>query len=194
MLLDTGANVHAEGRYFGYAMQAALCRGHGKVVQMLMDAAADVNAEGRSYGSVMQAASEGGHEKVERMLLDAGADVNAQGGDYGHALLMASWGGHEKVVQMLLDAGADVNSKGGYFGYALQAASEHGQNLLQHRYQVADPDQSEATDSIHATLNTLQPHLRETISPTFSNTATYLGSLYRPPSTHLSSYSPDLFC
>ena len=125
-LLNTDAEVNAQGGQYGNALQAASEGGYEKVVQMLIDAGAEVNAQGGEYGSALQAASWEGHDKVVQMLMDAGADVNAQGGYFDNALQAASWEGHDKVVQMLMDAGADVNAQGGYFGNALQAASERG--------------------------------------------------------------------
>ncbi|KAG9203889.1 hypothetical protein G6514_002050 [Epicoccum nigrum] len=126
MLLDKGADVNAQGGYYGNALQAASARGHEQVVKMLLDKDADVNAQGGDYGNALQAASAGGHEQVVKMLLDKDADVNVQGGDYGNALQAASARGHEQVVKMLLDKDADVNAQGGYYGNALQAASSEG--------------------------------------------------------------------
>jgi hypothetical protein len=101
-----GANVNAQGEFYGNALQAASGRGHEAVVKLLLDAGADVNAQGGFYGNALQAASGRGLEAVVKLLLDAGANVNAQGGRYGNALQAASTGGHEAVVKLLLDAGA----------------------------------------------------------------------------------------
>lgn len=125
-ILNAGAEVNAQGGYYGNALQAASLRGHERVMQMLLAAGADVNAQGGYYGNALQAASFGGHEKVVQMLLAAGAEVNAQRGRYGNSLQAAASGGHEKVVQMLLASGAKVNAQGGYYGNALQAASIGG--------------------------------------------------------------------
>jgi ankyrin repeat domain-containing protein 50 len=40
MLMDAGADVHAQGGRYSNALQAASERGHDKVVQMLIDAGA----------------------------------------------------------------------------------------------------------------------------------------------------------
>jgi hypothetical protein len=125
-LLYKGAEVNAQGGYYGNALQAASARGNYQVVKMLLDNKADVNAQGGDYGNALQAASLGGHEQVVKMLLDNKADVNAQGGDYGNALQAASDGGHEQVVKMLLDKDADVSAQGRGYGNALQAASARG--------------------------------------------------------------------
>ena len=100
-LLNNGANVNAQGGYYGNALQAALAKGHEKVVQLLLDKGANVNAQGGDYGNALQAASANGHEKVVQLLLDKGANVDAQGGHYGNALQAALTRGHEKVVQLL---------------------------------------------------------------------------------------------
>jgi hypothetical protein len=128
LLLETGkgADVNAQGGYYGNALYAASWGGHEKVVELLLSKGADVNARGVYYSNALYAASWGGHEKVVELLLGKGADVNAQGGVYGNALQAASWGGHEKVVELLLGKGADVNARGGDYGSALQAASVRG--------------------------------------------------------------------
>ena len=50
MLLDKGADVNAQGGYYGNALRAASCKGHEKVVQMLLDKGADSNAYGGECG------------------------------------------------------------------------------------------------------------------------------------------------
>jgi ankyrin repeat protein len=126
LLLDKGADVNAQGGYYGNALQAASFGGHEQVVKMLLDKGANVNAQAGDYGNALQAASVRGHEQVVKMLLDKGANVNAQDEDYGNALQAASLGGHEQVVKTLLDKGADVNAQAGDYGNALQAASAEG--------------------------------------------------------------------
>jgi hypothetical protein len=129
-LLDWGADVNAQGGYYGNALQAASVRGHEAVVRLLLDRGVDVNtqggydvnAQGGFYGNALKAASVRGHEAVVRLLLDKGADINTQAGHYGNALQAASYSGNEAVVQLLLDKGADINAQGGYYGNALQAA------------------------------------------------------------------------
>jgi hypothetical protein len=122
MLLNKGADVNAQGGYYGNALQAALYRGHEQVVKMLLNKGADVNAQGGHYGNALQAASARGHEQVVKMLLDKGANVNAQSRYYSNALQAASARGYEQVVKMLLNKGANVNAQGGHYNNALQVA------------------------------------------------------------------------
>jgi ankyrin repeat protein len=61
LLLDKGANVNAQGGYYGNTLQAASKGGHETVVQLLLDKGADVNAQGGVYSNAIQAASEGGY-------------------------------------------------------------------------------------------------------------------------------------
>jgi ankyrin repeat protein len=111
ILLDTGAEVNAQGGKYGNALQAASLYGYKKLVRILLEARVDVNAQGGEYGNALQAASWHSH-KVVQMLLDAGAEVNTQ----VESLAMnckpyqyiVSYIGHGEVVQMLLDAGADI--------------------------------------------------------------------------------------
>ncbi|KAH8695893.1 ankyrin repeat-containing domain protein [Phaeosphaeriaceae sp. PMI808] len=127
LLLEKGADVHAQGGWYGNALQAASAKGHEQIVKLLLDQGADVHAQvGRGYGNALNAASAGGHEQVVKLLLDQGADVHAQGRGYGNALQAASLKGHEQVVKLLLDQGANVHAQGGIYGNALHAASVGG--------------------------------------------------------------------
>ncbi|KAK4228724.1 putative ankyrin repeat protein L63 [Podospora fimiseda] len=111
-LIEKGADVNAQGGYYGNALQAASSRGHQEIVKLLLDKGADVNAQGGAYDNALYAASWGGHQEIVKLLLDKGADVNAQGGKYGNALQAASSGGHQEIVKLLLDKGADFNAHG----------------------------------------------------------------------------------
>ncbi|KAJ7799349.1 ankyrin repeat-containing domain protein [Mycena olivaceomarginata] len=130
LLLNKGADVNAQGRIYGNALQAAACQGHDKIVQVFLDKGADVNAQGGHFGNALQAAASGGHDKIVQVLLDKGADVNAQEGEYGNALYAAAYGGHDKIVQVLLDKGADVNAQGGEYANALHAAASGGHDKI----------------------------------------------------------------
>ncbi|KAJ6587483.1 ankyrin repeat-containing domain protein [Mycena vulgaris] len=130
LLTDNGADVNAQGGYFGNALQAASSSGNELVVQLLIDKGADVNTQGGHYGNALQAASLNEHQLVVQLLLDNDADVNVQGGYFGNALQAASLNEHQLVVQLLLDNEADVNVQGGYFGNALQAASFNGHEIM----------------------------------------------------------------
>jgi ankyrin repeat protein len=46
LLLDKGADVNAQGGYYGNALQAASSDGHEAVVKLLLNKGADVNAQG----------------------------------------------------------------------------------------------------------------------------------------------------
>jgi hypothetical protein len=114
-VLEKGAEVNAQGGYFGNALQAASYGGHEAIVKVLLEKGAEVNAQGGEFGNALQAASFGGHEAIVKVLLEKGAEVNAQGGDFGNALQAASFGGYEEIVKVLLEKGAEVNAQGGHF-------------------------------------------------------------------------------
>ncbi|OQD84194.1 hypothetical protein PENSOL_c126G01800 [Penicillium solitum] len=44
ILLERGADVNAQGRYYGNALQATYARGYDKIAQILLERGADVNA------------------------------------------------------------------------------------------------------------------------------------------------------
>ena len=71
LLLEQGADVNAQGGYYGNALQAASARprhGGGAAAGK----GADVNAQGGYYGNALQAASGNGDEAVVELLLREG--------------------------------------------------------------------------------------------------------------------------
>ena len=56
LLLSKGADINAQGGFYGNALQAAAYRGHEKIVELLLSKGADVNAQGGYYGNALQAA------------------------------------------------------------------------------------------------------------------------------------------
>ncbi|KGO57587.1 hypothetical protein PEX2_020310 [Penicillium expansum] len=132
ILLEQGADIHAQDGLYGNALQAASNGGHDKIVQILLEQGADINAQGGLYGNALQAACYRGHDKIVQILLERGADINAlaQDGHYRNALQAASNRGHNKIVQILLEQGANINAQGGLYGNALQAASNRGHNKI----------------------------------------------------------------
>jgi ankyrin repeat protein len=81
-LLDNGADVNAQGGYYGNALQAASVRGYQEITQLLLDKGADVNAQGRYYGNALQAATVRGqqaaqcHNEIVQLLLGIKANPN----------------------------------------------------------------------------------------------------------------------
>ncbi|OCL02329.1 ankyrin, partial [Glonium stellatum] len=57
LLLSKGADINAQGRYHGTALQAASKHGHNEIVQLLLSKGADINAQGGQYNTALQAAS-----------------------------------------------------------------------------------------------------------------------------------------
>jgi len=52
-ILDGGADVNAQGGFYGNALQAAVSEGSEAVVQLLVDRGADVNIQGGYYGNTL---------------------------------------------------------------------------------------------------------------------------------------------
>ncbi|KAJ5653328.1 hypothetical protein N7490_000331 [Penicillium lividum] len=133
LLLERGADVNAQGGYYGNALQAACYQGYDTLAQMLLERGADVNAQGGYYGNALQAACSRGHDTIAQILLERGANINAQGeGECcGNALQAACFEGHDTIAQMLLEQGADVNAPGErLYGNALQAACFKGHDTI----------------------------------------------------------------
>ncbi|KAL8881935.1 MAG: hypothetical protein Q9198_000968 [Flavoplaca austrocitrina] len=156
LLLDSGANVDAQGGPLGTGLHAACFDNHGSVVRLLLHSGASINTPKGRYLSALQAAaaSQDPSEQVIDVLLDAGADVNFQGGKYNTGLQAAACGGdslprrkeqHLRIAQRLLSKGANVNLIGGRYGTALRAAArctwfELVEILFKHGAQVTAQD------------------------------------------------------
>ena len=130
LLLENGAEVNAQGGFYGTALQVAASHRSETVVQLLLEGGAEVNAEVGLYGSALQAAAYNESEAVVRLLLNSGAEINAQCGVYGTALQAAALAGSEAVVQLLLNSGAEINAQCGKYGTALQAAALAGSEAV----------------------------------------------------------------
>ncbi|OPB46410.1 hypothetical protein A0O28_0065310 [Trichoderma guizhouense] len=137
LLLDHGAQVNAQGGYYGTALNAACARSFSSdaipTVRLLLEHGADVSIGGGEFGSALQAIcarSIPEASTLAQILLDHGADVNVRGGKYGTAL-QAACVHNPTMVQLLLDRGANVNTEGGKYGTALQAACVRSPTIVQ---------------------------------------------------------------
>lgn len=129
-LLDRGADINAQGGFYGNALQVATLKRNWKVLRLLLRHGADTNALGGFYGYALQAAAYMGNGWVVSLLLEAGANVNAEGGYYGTALQAAASQNYLPIAQDLVSQGADLNTRGGEYGSALCAASYEGNTGL----------------------------------------------------------------
>ncbi|KAH5574501.1 hypothetical protein HBI24_193910 [Parastagonospora nodorum] len=110
LLLESGADVNAEGGEYGTALHAAAICGHERTVELLIAHGAHINTSTPHHGSAIQAASEVGHEWVVKRLIEAGAEINARGGINGSALDLAIGNNHNDVVALLLKNGAELET------------------------------------------------------------------------------------
>ncbi|KAK5657620.1 hypothetical protein OQA88_2692 [Cercophora sp. LCS_1] len=123
VLLESGAQVNAEGGHFHSALQAAAAESQRRpssehTVRLLIDRGANVNAKGGYYGSALLAANAAGSHAICRLLVDngavwedcphAGAPV-AWSQEWGpNSLHFAAAMGRLEVVKVLLDRGAAI--------------------------------------------------------------------------------------
>jgi len=98
VLLDAGADVHTGG---DYVLRSAAVLGHTEIVKALLEAGADVHAWD---DSPLRSAARKGHTEIVKLLLAAGADVHAYD---DIPLISAAEEGHTEIVKLLLEAGAD---------------------------------------------------------------------------------------
>lgn len=64
LLLEKGADVNAQGGYYGYALQDAARGVHLDITQLLLESGANVNSQGGEYGNALQGAAVGGHHGI----------------------------------------------------------------------------------------------------------------------------------
>ena len=103
-LLQSSADVKAEGANGGTALMSAAQAGHADVVNALLEGGADVNATMSIIGvTALMLAAGAGHADVVNALLQSGADLNAKNVEGGTALMAAAVGGHADVVNALLE-------------------------------------------------------------------------------------------
>jgi ankyrin repeat protein len=126
-LIDSGADVTAEGGYFSSVLYAATLCSRAEIVQMLLNAGADVNRQYGSESTPLELATAKGCTAIVSMLIAAGADLNEERDRFGGcALQIASLRGFTEIVRILLQSGANVNHSGGKYGSSLQAACTQG--------------------------------------------------------------------
>jgi ankyrin repeat protein len=102
ILVDAGANVNAEGGFYGNALQAASYGGHEKVVQVLLDNGANPDSKDNYGRTALLWAAANGHVEVVNRLIRRD-DVDQISRDlYGQIpLLLAAGNGHEAIVKLL---------------------------------------------------------------------------------------------
>ena len=115
ILVENGAEIHAEKRLGGNAMQAASFNGQAEIVAFLLLKGAVVNSWGGEYGTALIAAcchlgKEQETLETVKVLITNGADVNYSGANRGSALYQAAFNGHHNVVRFLIETKADVNT------------------------------------------------------------------------------------
>ena len=57
LLIEKGADVNAQGKYYGNALEAALIKCHEAIATLLIEKGADINAQGGEYGNALYVAS-----------------------------------------------------------------------------------------------------------------------------------------
>jgi len=112
ILLESGADINAEGGEYGRPLQSAANWGRVRVAQLLLERGADVNAKEGRYGFALNAAAnvhitpeQESCTEIARLLADFGASINAKCGAYGSALCTA-WAFRKKhMARWLLENG-----------------------------------------------------------------------------------------
>jgi ankyrin repeat protein len=99
-LIDSGADLNAQGDNGETPLILAILEGHASVASLLIDGGADIQAT--AYANAVE---------IAEQLLRGGADINDQMNKAGGtALSVASEEGHSGVVTVLIDHGADLEA------------------------------------------------------------------------------------
>ena len=163
-LLAEGADVNAQGGYYGTALQAAIHQQHKAMTHSLLSRGANINLRGGYYGTALGAAVSRGDEEAVDILVENGADVNIRGGPFGSALQAAISGGFPAIAVTLLRKGADVDVPGGPFGTALQAAICQGFGSIAAMLIEKGADVNERGGNLGTALQVAAYQGRETIA------------------------------
>jgi Protein kinase domain/Ankyrin repeats (3 copies) len=119
LLLEEGANVNAQGGYFGNALQAALLSPENldlDVISLLLEAGADVNAVDSDHSILaLQAAAKKLKANVKAVshLPEKGTNSNAKSQYRANARYSAALDGNIEAVSVLLENGANPNEERG---------------------------------------------------------------------------------
>lgn len=139
ILLEEGADVHAQSKEYGYALPViqSMHKCHDVSEQELLDR----HAQSKKYGYALPVmismarcydVSEQRLLELVQMFLDRGVHVDSRSGSESGstALYLACSHGYDRIVQLLLENGAKSNAKGLLHGNALRAASSGGHHRI----------------------------------------------------------------
>ena len=138
VLLQSGADVKAEGFLGETALYKAAQNGHSEIVDCLLQSGADSNARDFLGDTALHKASENGQGDIVDLLLRSGADINAQDRCAGTALHKASENGQGNIIDYLLRSGADINAQDVNGKTALHRAAVSGNSKIVNRLLQAD--------------------------------------------------------
>ena len=142
LLLEHGADVHAQKKDGDAALHLATVHRRDKVMRVLLEHGAHVNAHGKHNSTPLHRAARGCLARAAKLLLEHGADVNARGHNGGTPLHCASIHGFDGLARMLLEHGADrsiVNNDGETACHRATRRSKHKTVELLHTYVPATP-------------------------------------------------------
>ena len=118
LLLERGADVHAQDKVDTTPLQLASCNGMAEIARVLLDAGATANSKGLNGRSPLHEAVGGGHSPfienyvlIAKLLLERGADVDVPDDDGRTSLHLASYFVKVELALALLSAGAYANAK-----------------------------------------------------------------------------------
>ncbi|KAI5357718.1 Putative NACHT nucleoside triphosphatase, heterokaryon incompatibility [Septoria linicola] len=129
-LLSNGANVNAQGGFYGNALQAAAGEGHLETAKMLVKKGADINAQGGFYGNALRAALLVDHKTLAEMLIQSGADLSDLGSEGDYVLHAASSQDYENLATLLIYRRSGQSTPRSITNNVLQAASRAGHEKL----------------------------------------------------------------
>ncbi|KAH9022812.1 ankyrin repeat-containing domain protein [Lactarius hengduanensis] len=111
LLLDHGANVHAEDEDKWTPLHLASFKGNTETVRLLLDRGANADSKNKDGRSPLHEASSKGRKNTVRLLLDHGANAIAEDNGGWTPLHVASSEGETETVRLLLGRGASADAK-----------------------------------------------------------------------------------
>ncbi|KAK6843411.1 hypothetical protein PG987_004271, partial [Apiospora arundinis] len=128
-LLETGAEINAQGGHYGNALQAASFQGHEAIVRLMLEKGADWTAPTQSELMPLHASLRYGHVSVIQLLLNKDSE-SCKEDNLGRSLLFYAIQGGLEAFDLVRDRQMHINKTDHYGSTLLSVAVRYGHEEL----------------------------------------------------------------
>ncbi|KAK8124989.1 ankyrin repeat-containing domain protein [Apiospora kogelbergensis] len=128
-LLETGAEINAQGGHYGNALQAASFQGHEAIVRLMLENGADWTAPTQSELMPLHASLRYGHVSVIQLLLNKDSE-SCNEDNLGRSLLFYALQGGLEAFDLVRDRQMHINKTDHYGSTLLSVAVRYGHEEL----------------------------------------------------------------